>query len=224
MKTITTVLIGLVVFLFLLNLSGKRQRDNYIDQITELTNSNRELRENISVRDREIENKKNMVAILQDSIKIVREQLSKKQAEFAHLDAIYGTLQEETNMPPDESYALLNDEIYPFSGDKVYPFNIQQVQNIHLTFLQWRQRGYMIDNLQGQVGYYEKEVGLCSSVNRELKGTISIMQENRSDMETMIVNKDMLIQTHRQEVVKQRRQKTLWQVATGLAVGAAIIL
>jgi len=215
MRTFVIVsLVLVVVFLLYLN-----TRNNYTDQIQQLHTTNDSLREMITARDYELTQKEDYIKEKQDSLKKVQDQLIIKEAELRQLEADYSDL--KVDMPPDEVYDTLQ-RVYPTEQELKYPFSESQVQNIYLTYLQKKQRGLIISNLQYQMGDYQRQVGLLKDMTKKQEESIFVMKETRADLEKIIVNKDVVIDYHRSEFLRERRKKRLWMVVAGAALGAAI--
>lgn len=215
MRTFVIVsLVLVVVFLLYLN-----TRNNYTDQIQQLHTTNDSLREMITARDYELTQKEDYIKEKQDSLKKVQDQLIIKEAELRQLEANYSDL--KVDMPPDEVYDTLQ-RVYPTEQELKYPFSESQVQNIYLTYLQKKQRGLIISNLQYQMGDYQRQVGLLKDMTKKQEESIFVMKETRADLEKIIVNKDVVIDYHRSEFLRERRKKRLWMVVAGAALGAAI--
>lgn len=221
-------IIGLLVILLIsmgINYHQRNQRDKMIEHITRLNTLNEQLRLQVEGRDKLIENRLQYIQTIEDSLIVVKGELSNLKDQYKQLEGDYEDLQDEVNnIPPEESYAFLRNVAYPFSGELKYPFNELQVQGMHLTYIQKNQQDYMIGNLKSQVDVCQKEVGLHEMTNKELKGVISDMEDTRADLEQIIDNKDEEIKIHNREVRRQKRRKVLYQITTVIAVGAAVIL
>jgi hypothetical protein len=145
--------------------------------------------------------------------------------DYTALEADYEHLSDSLlTIPADTSYQFLVDEAYPYPGHLKYPFNEPQVKGIHLTFLENIKLDEMNFNLLTQIDEKDYQLDVKDAVVYEQSMSMMLMTESREDLDSVIVNKDEVIEVQAEQIKKKSRGKTFWQVVSGtiLVILAAV--
>jgi ElaB/YqjD/DUF883 family membrane-anchored ribosome-binding protein len=124
-------------------------------------------------------------------------------------------------IPADSSYSFLDKTAYPYGGEKKYPFSDPQVKGIHRTYLEHQGLIALNENLQKQKGEMFKRIHLQEAEAAKNASTMSLMEDNRDDLEQKIENKDEVIELQDKALKKNKRKET-WQ-KIGIGAGALLL-
>lgn len=220
LKTITLILIVCVFLVSLVRHGCDRQRiEDMVQRITGLNVRNDLLMQDIIERDSILYEKEARIIELKDSLSASEEAVQVLQSDYSHLEAIYEDLSDSLlTIPADTSYAFLVNEAYPYPGHLKYPFNEPQVKGIHLTYLEHKSMASMNENLLAQLDEMQYQLDVKDTIAGEQAEEIILMSKTRGDLDSIIINKDEIIQIQDKQITKQRRGKRVWQVATGVVI------
>lgn len=219
-KTIT-LLVVVVFFSLSLVRNGCNRNDlnDMVERITGLDIRNDILMEDVKERDSLLIASELRVQELADSLSESLEREEVLEADYSYLEGEYESLSDSLlRIPADTSYKFLVDEAYPYPGEMKYPFNEPQVKGIHLTFLEKIKLDKMNHNLLDQILEKNNQLVLKSAVVEEKTMSMALMAESRQDLDSIIINKDEVIELQDEQIHKAKRSKTIWQI-----IGGAII-
>lgn len=223
LSRIKTIVLLVVVVFFTLSLvrNGCNRSDlnDMVERITGLDIRNDILMEDVKERDSLIIASEQRVLELADSLSASLARESILESDYSHLEGEFESLSDSLlRIPADTSYKFLVDEAYPYPGHLKYPFNEPQVKGIHLTFLENIKLDEMNLNLLSQIVVKEDQLELKDAVVYEQSVSMALMAESRTDLDSVIVNQDEIIDLQDEQITKTKRRKTFWQI-----VGGAII-
>lgn len=221
------LMVLIVVFAISLFRNGcdRANMEDMVGRITGLNVRNDILMENVKerdslliARDLRIEDLDRRLILSEGREERLQEDYGQLETEFQHLsDSLL-------LVPVDTSYQFLVDEAYPYPGPLKYPFNEPQVKGIHLTFLENIKLDEMNLNLITQIDEKDYQLEVKDTVVYEQAMSMMLMEGSRADLDSIIVNKDEVIDIQAEQIKKKSRGKTFWQIVSGaiLVVLAAV--
>jgi hypothetical protein len=215
--------IGIIILLVLFFISTLRngcdrvEAEEMVERITGLNIQNDLLFEDIKRRD-------TLLIAKDERIKALKDSLNTSEGRIRGLTRVYVDLEEEyrslsdslLTVPVDTSYTFLTEQAYPHEGKGRYPFNEPQVKGIHLTFLEKIKLDKINLNLLSQITEKDYQLDLKDTVVSEQSETIMLMAETRQDLDSIIFNKDEIIEIQGEQIHKKQKGKTFWQVVSGV--------
>ena len=218
--------IGLIVVIVFFTLSlvrngfSRGDLNEMVARITGLNIRNDILMQDVAERDSLLVLSELRIDELKDSLGASVVKADKLAAEYGHLKEDYDDLSDSLLIiPVDTSYKFLVDEAYPYPGHLEYPFNGPQVKAIHLTFLEKIMLDEMNFNLLSQIDEKDYQLEVKDTIVYEQAEAMSLMSESREALDSVIVNKDEVIEIQDEQINKVKRRKTVWQV-----IGGAVII
>lgn len=218
--------IGLIVVIVFFALSlvrngfSRGDLNDMVARITGLNVRNDILMEDVAERDSLLVLSELRIDELTDSLGASVVKADKLAAEYGYLKDDYNDLSDSLlRIPADTSYKFLVDEAYPYPGHLKYPFNEPQVKAIHLTFLEKIMLDEMNFNLLSQIDEKDYQLETKDTIVYEQAEAMVLMSESRVALDSIIVNKDEVIEVMDEQINKANRRKTVWQI-----VGGAIIV
>jgi hypothetical protein len=217
--------IGILLLILLVAVSmfrhgcDRNEMEDLVERITGLNVRNDILMEDVRQRDSLLLQNERRVQGLLDS-------LSASELRFADLQTDYGRLEDDyedlsdslLKIPADTSYQFLIKEAYPYPGHLKYPFNEPQVKGIHLTYLEKQSLGDMNLNLLAQLDEKEVQLELKDTVVMEKTAEIMLMKSNRQDLDSIIINKDEIIDVKDEQIQRVKRNRTFIEIAAGVII------
>lgn len=213
------ILVLVVVFALSLFRNGcdRADMEDMVERITGLNVRNDILFEDVQERDSLLIARDLRIEELKDSLGASDMRVGDLEYDYSVLEAEYEHLSDSLLLVPvDTSYQFLVDEAYPYPGHLKYPFNEPQVKGIHLTFLEKIKLDEMNFNLLTQIDERDYQLDVKDTVVYEQAMSMKMMAESRVDLDSIIVNKDEVIEIQAEQIKKKSRGKTFWQVATGV--------
>lgn len=228
---IKTIGILVIVVFFIMSLvrngCDRAEAEEMVERITGLNVRNDLLFEDVKERDSLLLAQDLRIVELQDSLGASEMRIGDLVYDYNVLEADYKGLSDSIDsIPPDTSYHFLVNEAYPYPGHLKYPFNEPQVKGIHQTFLEKIQGDKINRNLLAQINEKNYQLYVKDTVVYEQGHQLKLMAESRKDLDSIIVNKDEVIDIQDEQIKKKQRGKTVWQVVSGvfLAIIAALAL
>jgi len=229
LSRIKTVALLIVIIFFILSLvrNGCERSDLEImvERITGLNIQNDILQADVKERDSLLLLKDQRIEELRDSLGASVMRADDLEYDYSVLQAEFQSLSDSLlTIPADTSYDFLVTEAYPYPGHLKYPFNEPQVKGIHLTFLENIKLDEINTNLLSQIDEKDYQLDLKDTVLYEQKSAMLLMEESRLDLDSVIINKDQIIDIQDEQINKKQRGKTFWQIVSGvfLAIIAAL--
>ena len=74
-------------------------------------------------------------------------------------------------------------------------------------------------NLLTQIDEKDYQLEVKDTVVYEQAEALAVMAESRMDLDSIIVNKDEIIEIQDEQIKKQKRGKTFWQILSGVILG-----
>jgi hypothetical protein len=213
------VLIVLLGFSILRGACNRQQMEELTERVAGLNVRNDILRQGISKRDSLIIQKDGRIAELKDSILISVRKLTKLKSDYSYLKAEYESLSDDLLViPVDSSYDFLVNEAYPYEGHRKYPFNEPQVKGIHLTYLENISLVDMKGNLIDQINELGSQLQVKDMIVDEQDIQLMLMKQTHQDLDSIVDNKDEVIEVKDKQIKKERRNKTIWQTTMGVLI------
>lgn len=203
----------------------RAEAEELLERVTGLNLRNDILMEDVKERDSLLIAKDLRIQELADSVEASLMRVDDLEHDYSALEDDYEHLSDSLlRIPADTSYRYLVDEAYPYPGHLKYPFNEPQVKGIHLTFLEKIMLDSMNLNLLTQINEKDTQLATKDEIVYEKSMSMALMAESRMDLDSIIVNKDEVIEIQDEQVKKAKRGKTIWQIIAGaiLVVFAAI--
>lgn len=225
--------IGLLVLIVFFAISmfrngcNRTDMEEMVERITGLNVRNDILFEDVKERDSLLIAKDLRIQELKDSLETSEVRVGDLEYDYSVLETDFEHLSDSLlRIPADTSYHFLVNEAYPYPGHLKYPFNEPQVKAIHLTFLEKIKLDEMNFNLLTQIDERDYQLELKGAVVYEQAESMMMMAESREDLDSIIINKDEIIEVQDEQIKKKQRGKTFWQVTTGviLAILAAFAI
>jgi hypothetical protein len=225
--------IGLLVLLVFFAISlfrngcDRAEMEEMVERITGLNVRNDILFEDVKERDSLLVAKELRIQELKDSLGASEMRIDDLEYDYTVLKAEYEDLSDSLlRIPADTSYHFLVNEAYPYPGHLKYPFNEPQVKGMHLTFLENIKLDEMNLNLLTQIDERDYLLEVKDTVVYEQAMSMKMMAESRVDLDSIILNKDEIIDIQDEQINKKQRGKTFWQVVSGvfLAIIAALAI
>jgi len=217
-------IIILMIISFVNNGCNRHELSKIVEKVTGLNIQNDILHKNIKERDSLLLLKDVKIAEIKDSLQKSQKKTKELEMQYKHLENDYRNLSSKLiSITTDSSYSFLIHIAYPYEGNMKYPFNEPQVKGIHLTWLEKISLEELNNNLLAQVDGCKAQLVLKDNLITETSGEMSLMKETRKDLEKIIDNKDIIIQTKDKEINRNNRRKNFWKVTTGIAGGLFII-
>jgi hypothetical protein len=216
------VLVLLVFFILSLVRNGcdRTSLEDMVEKVTGLNVRNDILMEDVKERDSLLIAKDHRIIELQDSLGASDMRVGDLEYDYDALEAEYDHLSDSLlTIPVDTSYEFLVDEAYPYPGHLRYPFNEPQVKGIHLTFLENIQLDEMNLNLLTQIDERDYQLDVKDTVVYEQAEAMMLMAESRESLDSIIINKDEVIEIQDEQIDKVKKSRTFWQIATGVILG-----
>jgi hypothetical protein len=214
------ILIAFFVISLFRNGCDRADMEDMVERITGLNVRNDILFEDVKERDSLLIARDLRIAELQDSLGASDMRVGDLEYDYSVLEAEYDHLSDSLlRIPADTSYQFLVDEAYPYSGHLKYPFNEPQVKGIHLTFLENIKLDEMNFNLLTQIDERDYQLELKDTVVYEQTEAMMLMVESRQDLDSIIINKDEVIEVQDKQIDKMKKGKTIWQIAAGVILG-----
>ena len=216
------ILIVLVFFVLSLVRNGCDRADleDMVERVTGLDIENDILMGDVKKRDSLLLARDIRIAELQDSLWASIMRGDDIAYDYTVLENDYKSLADSLlKIPADTSYEFLVDEAYPYPGHLKYPFNEPQVKGIHLTFLEKIKLDKMNLNLLSQINEKDYQLEVKDTVVYEQAEALMLMAESRLDLDSVIINKDEIIEIQDEQIKKQKRSKTIWQILSGVILG-----
>jgi len=226
----TIGLIVLIVFFIVAlvrNGCDRADMEDMVERITGLNVRNDLLFEDVKERDSLLVARDLKIQELKDSLGASVMRADDLEHDYTVLEAEFNDLSDSLlTIPADTSYRFLVDEAYPYPGHLKYPFNEPQVKGIHLTFLEKIKLDEMNLNLLSQIDEKDYQLEVKDTVVYEQAEAMMLMAESRKDLDSIILNKDEIIEVQDEQIHKKQRGKTFWQVVSGvlLAIMAAFAI
>jgi hypothetical protein len=221
------LLVLVVVFAISLSRNGcdRADMEDMVERITGLNVRNDILMEDVKERD-------DLLIAQEERIEDLNNQLSLSQGREERMQYDYGQLETEyehlsdslLRIPGDTSYRFLVEEAYPYPGHLKYPFNEPQVKGIHLSFLENIKLDEMNLNLLTQIDEKDYQLEVKDAVVYEQSMSMVLMKGSRADLDSIIVNKDEVIEVQAEQIKKKSRGKTFWQVVSGVILVLAAVV
>ena len=221
------VLVLLVFFTLSLIRNGcdRGDMEEMVERVTGLNVKNDILFQDVQDRDSLLLARNNRIIVLQDSLGASITEVDDLEYDYTVLEADYESLSVSVpEIQVDTSYQFLVDEAYPYPGHLKYPFNEPQVKAIHRTFLEKIKLDEMNLNLLTQIDEKDYQLDVKDTVVYEQAEAMTLMAESRVDLDSIIINKDEVIEIQAEQIKKKDRGKTFWQVVSGtiLVILAAV--
>ena len=74
-------------------------------------------------------------------------------------------------------------------------------------------------NLLSQINEKDYQLEVKDTVVYEQAEALMLMAESRLDLDSVIINKDEIIEIQDEQIKKQKRSKTIWQILSGVILG-----
>ena len=225
-KTIIILVLIIIFGLSMIRSGCDRDRANdLVERVTGLNVRNDILQQDVKARDSLMVKKDLRIQRLQDSIASSQNRSISLEGKYGHLKSEYDKLADILlKIPTDKSYKFLVEEAYPYEGQMKYPFNEPQVKGIHKTFLQKESLEDMNGNLLVQLIEKDVQLVLKDTTVYEYKESMMVMENNRQNLDSIIINKDELIEIKDKQIKKEHRRKRFWQIAGGVIVVVLAVL
>ena len=224
LSRIKTIGLLIVITFFVLSLvrngCDRADLEDMVERITGLDIQNDILMEDVKERDSLLIARDLRIAELKDSLGASVMRADDIAYDYTVLEAEFQRLSDSLlTIPVDTSYKFLVDEAYPYPGHLRYPFNEPQVKGIHKTFLEKIKLDEMNFNLLTQIEEKDYQLEVKDTVVYEQAEALAVMAESRMDLDSIIVNKDEIIEIQDEQIKKQKRGKTFWQILSGVILG-----
>lgn len=214
------VLIGFFALSMVRNGCNRSEINDMVEKITGLDIRNDILMQDVKKRDSLLLEKDLRIQELNDSLGSSIAKAEELEADYGLLEAEYEQLSDSLlTIPADTSYQFLVAEAYPYPGHAKYPFNEPQVKGIHRTFLEKIMLDEMNLNLLTQINEKDYQLEMKDTIVYEQAEAMMLMAESREDLDSIIINKDEIIEVQDEQIKKAKRGRTIWQI-----VGGAIIV
>jgi len=217
--------IGVLVLLVLFALSiwrggcDRQEANDLLEKVTGLDVKNDILMRDVEERDSLLIAKDQRILELQDSLGASDMRVGDLEYDYDELAAELAHLSDSLlRIPADTSYEFLVDEAYPYPGHLKYPFNEPQVKGIHLTFLENIKLDEINLNLLTQINERDYQLELKDTVVYEQAEAIMLMAESRLSLDSIIINKDEVIELQDEQITKVKRSRTIWQILLGAII------
>ena len=218
--------IGILVLIVFFTISMVRNgcdRDDMegmVERITGLNVRNDLLFEDVKERDSLLIAKDLLIENLDRQLTLSEVRVENLRSDYDYLESEFEHLSDSLlTIPADTSYQFLVDEAYPYPGHLKYPFNEPQVKGIHLTFLENIQLDEMNLNLLTQIDEKDYQLDTKDTIVYEQAEAMMLMAESRVDLDSIIINKDEVIEIQDEQINKVKKGRTFWQIATGVILG-----
>lgn len=224
LSRIKTIALLIVLSFFVLSLvrngCDRADLEDMVERITGLDIENDILMGDVKQRDSLLMARDLRIAELQDSLWTSIMRGDDIAHDYTVLEAEFQRLSDSLHIiPVDTSYKFLVDEAYPYPGHLKYPFNEPQVKGIHLTFLEKIKLDEMNLNLLTQINEKDYQLEVKDTIVYEQAEALMMMSESRMDLDSVIINKDEIIEIQDEQIKKQKRGKTIWQILSGVILG-----
>ena len=224
LSRIKTIGLLIVLTFFVLSLvrngCDRSDLEDMVERVTGLDIQNDILMEDVKDRDSLIISRDLRIEELKDSLGASIMRADDIAYDYTVLEAEFQRLYDSLlTIPADTSYKFLVDEAYPYPGHLKYPFNEPQVKGIHLTFLENIELDKMNLNLLTQIDEKDYQLDVKDTVVYEQAEAMELMAESRVDLDSIIINKDEIIEIQDEQINKKQRGKTFWQVISGILLG-----
>jgi len=231
LSRIKTIALLVVIAFFALSLvrNGCNRGDlnDMVERITGLDIRNDILMEDVKERDSLLVAKDLLIENLDRQLTLSEGRVERLEVDYGYLESEFQHLSDSLlRIPADTSYQFLVDEAYPYPGHLKYPFNEPQVKGIHLTFLENIKLDEMNLNLLTQIDEKDYQLETKDTIVYEQAMSMMLMAESRVDLDSIIINKDEVIEIQYEQIHKAKRGKTIWQIVGGaiIAVLAALAI
>lgn len=231
LSRIKTIALLIVIVFFSISLvrNGCNRSDfnDMVERITGLDIRNDILMEGVMERDSLLIAKDLLIENLDRQLTLSEGRVERLEVDYGYLEDEFKNLSDSLlTIPADSSYDYLVDEAYPYPGHLEYPFNAPQVKGIHLTFLENIKLDEMNLNLLTQIDEKDLQLNTKDTIVYEQAMSIELMEESRVDLDSIILNKDEIIEIQDEQIHKAKRGKTFWQIVGGavIAVLAALAI
>lgn len=229
MKTVKSVIIVILIIVLTVLFIAYRNQKSANNALGEISDKYRI--ENDSLR-QAVSNRDALMANYKDSILLAVNAIERLEKELFYLRLIHDSLKVEydnladyvNNVPPDSSYYFLVNYAYDHPGEKIYPFNEDQVQGMHLTYLENISCQKISSNLYDQVsGYLDLLLNKNSQINA-LERSSYLCEESLSNYMIIDSNQRIIINSQEKEIIRQQRTNKIWKILTGIAFAVGVIL
>ena len=218
--------IGLLILIVFFTISLVRngcdrdEMEEMVERITGLNVRNDLLFQDVKERDSLIILKDIRIQELKDSLGASEMRADDLAFDYGVLEAEFKSLADSLlTIPADTSYQFLVDEAYPYPGHLKYPFNEPQVKGIHKTYLEHIWLDEMNLNLLTQIDEKDIQLAMKDAVVYEQEETMMMMAESRMSLDSIIMNKDEVIEVQDEQISKVKKGRTFWQIAAGVILG-----
>lgn len=143
---------------------------------------------------------------------------------IASLQAQISTISSQArDLSTDSVYSLL-DEIYPTSEEKIYPFSPSQVKSIYITKIERDTLFEITSRFELLVANQECLLTVKDSIISQKDIQIVLYQDKVNIKDSIIFNKDEIINSLEKNIKRQRIQKICWKIGTVGAILAISII
>jgi hypothetical protein len=218
----------LIVFLFLSIFKHGCDRDEIADLIQRTTGLNLEndiLHNHIDERDSMLIKKEEVIDNLQAAIQRSEGKVNGMVTAYAKLNDKYDHLADSIlTIPADSSYRFLDFQAYPSRGIRKFPFSGDQVQRIHLTWMERISLSDMNLNLKDRIHELNDQLLLKDSVAINSEQKMVLMQASTRDYQEIIINKDEIIEGQDDFIKKKKKQTKIGRFVAGAVIVILAIL
>jgi hypothetical protein len=217
------LIICLVLIIFVAVLKNQHDRKSFVTGLELLNHQNDSLIKANKEKDKELQEEMEWRIVFEAQTKLKEAEnirLTKENKQLAN--KLANIPAEVANVSNDSTYKFLQVEAYPFEGKLEYPFNAPQIKAIHTDYLENIVLYAMIDTFAHQISNIEGLVIDKDSLNRSLKRSL-FLSENQSERKDTIINnfqkKEVL---YKSETKRLKRLVGLFEATTIIATLSTI--